>query len=410
VAVDPIDMMNTGSSYDRFLSIRTFGPLDGLRALSVIAVIWQHTSGRPGPEFFEKGYFGVDLFFAISGFLITTLLLRERRRNGHFSLPKFYIRRVFRIFPIYYLVLGVYVVLVLLTQRTTVTGQRFMDHLPWFATYTSNWVLGKTNGESVTFYFAWSLATEEQFYLFWPPLLALLLFLPGNRLVKPLAAIGILVVGSQLALATQPSFATAAERPMVILSSLALPILLGAALALVLDNRRGFERLAPALSHPASAPTLAGLILASLIVTTPEQLTQALMVLFVGALCLREKTLLHRPLMWAPLAYVGKVSYGIYLMHMLCANVVRRVIHEQVGIPLFALTVPVAVAVAGLSYRLVERPLLKLGHRWGSPGADHGQPGQQPVLVGPRVPPDPAVATDAHQSVASTEPLPRERP
>src|SRR5690606_25824375 len=92
-------------SYAAFQSTKTFGALDALRTFSVIAVIWHHTSGTPGPEFFQKGAFGVDFFFAISGFLITTLLLRERRRNGRISLRGFYIRRFFRIMPIYYLVL-----------------------------------------------------------------------------------------------------------------------------------------------------------------------------------------------------------------------------------------------------------------------------------------------------------------
>src|SRR5260221_295593 len=89
-----------------YLAIRTFGSLDGLRALSILAVVWHHT--QEGFHFLPiayRGFLGVDLFFMISGFLIVTLLLRERRRTGTISVKKFYIRRFLRIFPPYYAVL-----------------------------------------------------------------------------------------------------------------------------------------------------------------------------------------------------------------------------------------------------------------------------------------------------------------
>lgn len=356
-------MSDPAFGYEKFQSIRVFTALDGLRALSVIAVIWQHTSGWPGPEIFHKGYFGVDLFFAISGFLITTLLLREYSRNGRFSLPKFYLRRSFRIFPLYYAVLAMYIVLVHVVQHGTTQGKQFLHHLPSFLTYTSNWYLGKTNGNSVTFYFAWSLATEEQFYAFWPPLLALLLLLPGRPLMKAITALGILIVVSQSALAEGAT----SSLPITILASFALPILLGAGLAVALHDRRGFALLWRIFSPWLAAPICLILVLASLVVTTPEQLTQALMVCLVGCLCIRERTPLHPPLAWHPLAYIGKVSYAIYLMHMLCANAIRPILGRHVGILLFILTTALAIGVASISYRCFEKPLLRLGHRWGAP-------------------------------------------
>src|SRR5581483_9077803 len=122
------------ANFERFMAIRRFSALDGCRALSVIAVVWQHTSGSPGPSFLQKGFLGVDFFFAISGFLITSLLLRERDAVGAISLRKFYARRALRIFPLYYLALLIYLGLVAATRRHTPEGTQFFHHLPAFAT------------------------------------------------------------------------------------------------------------------------------------------------------------------------------------------------------------------------------------------------------------------------------------
>src|SRR5271168_3205722 len=113
-------------SHQNFLQVQTFGSLDGLRALSILGVIWAHawivspSYGRlEAIPILRMGGFGVDVFFAISGFLITTLLLRERHKSGQISLRAFYVRRTLRIWPLYYATLAFYIVLVLLFQRGT---------------------------------------------------------------------------------------------------------------------------------------------------------------------------------------------------------------------------------------------------------------------------------------------------
>jgi Acyltransferase family len=99
------------ADFDRFSAMHRFGALDGLRALSVIAVIWHHTSGMSGPAtaIAGKGYLGVDFFFAKGGFLITTLLVREQKATARISLRKFYARRTLRIFSLYYVTLLLYI-------------------------------------------------------------------------------------------------------------------------------------------------------------------------------------------------------------------------------------------------------------------------------------------------------------
>lgn len=357
------------ATYDGFQQTRYFSALDGLRALSVIAVIWQHTSGNPGPAFFSKGGFGVQCFFAISGFLITTLLLRERRRSGRISLKGFYIRRTLRIMPIYYLVLGAYVLLVVTLRRGTAEGEQFFDNLPAFLTYTSNWFVDLHAGNSVTFYFAWSLATEEQFYIFWPLLLIVSLLiarvLGRGGILVPIVALTIIIAVNQLALAAgSEGFAT------TVISSLALPILLSSALAVALDNQTVFNASAPVLSASWFAPAMLVGMLASLVWETPAQVTEVMLVLLVVALSVTEKTILHPALRWRPLVHIGIVSYGVYLMHMLCANVVRLVLDEEFGVALFACTTVLVIVVASVSYRIVESPLQRLGRRLtrGRPG------------------------------------------
>jgi peptidoglycan/LPS O-acetylase OafA/YrhL len=177
--------------HDEFLNTRTFHDLDGLRAISVIAVVWHHTAALAFPDVhvLQQGLYGVDFFFAISGFLITTLLLREHRRTGRISYRRFLGRRALRIFPLFYVVLATYVLLTIATRRGTPEATEFFHNLPAFATYTSNWFVDLEHGTSVTFYFAWSLATEEQFYLLWPPLLILLLARWRRSVVAPIVAV-----------------------------------------------------------------------------------------------------------------------------------------------------------------------------------------------------------------------------
>src|SRR5450432_1944217 len=96
------------SAHDDYLATRHFGALDGLRCLSIVPVVWHHCTPRPLPGLLGKGPAGVDLFFCISGFLITTLLLREKAVSGGIRLKNFYARRALRILPLYYAVLLAY--------------------------------------------------------------------------------------------------------------------------------------------------------------------------------------------------------------------------------------------------------------------------------------------------------------
>ena len=106
-----------------------FPLLDGLRFISITAVIWHHTAGNIYTGILWRGSEGVSPFFVISGFLITTILLRERSSTGAISAKRFYLRRVLRIFPAYYAILALYVVLVIVFERDSAEGNQFWRNL-----------------------------------------------------------------------------------------------------------------------------------------------------------------------------------------------------------------------------------------------------------------------------------------
>ncbi len=351
--------------YDTFRGITRFPALDGLRALAVVGVLWHHTGTAVRTGLEGRGEYGVDLFFAISGILITTLLLRERDGTGRVSLRNFYIRRSLRIFPLYYLVLAAYVVLTLAVQRHTPQGQAFFENLPAFLTYTSNWFVDLEAGESVTFYFAWSLATEEQFYLMWPPTLVLL-YAYSRRRTDWGAGLAVVVLIGISVVATAYRQAGVDALPVRMLASLSVPILAGAGLALILHRPRGFQLLAPLLARRASAFFWSLVSLAAVVVGLDRQFIGALFAVTVAAYCVRPTGVGYRVLTWRPLVVMGTVSYGMYLMHMLVANVIRKVIGQEFSPLLFVLTVLAATAVAWVVYRYVESPILRLKDRFGA--------------------------------------------
>src|SRR5882672_6455967 len=167
-------------SYAKFRQLRLFGSLDGLRAVSIIGVVWFHscwsTSYYPKLTtlpLLREGEWGVQIFFTISGFLITTLLVRERRESDEISIRNFYIRRSLRIWPLYYATIALYAVIMLFFDRGPGRASTFFHYLPGFLTYTYTWCI-TPNWPTGPFNLAWTLATEEQFYAFWPLVLQFL--------------------------------------------------------------------------------------------------------------------------------------------------------------------------------------------------------------------------------------------
>ncbi|MCW5944643.1 MAG: acyltransferase, partial [Cryobacterium sp.] len=159
-----------------------FAGLDGLRAIAVLSVVAYHLF----PGTLIGGYIGVDLFFVISGFLITALLLRQKESLGKIDLKGFWVRRARRLLPALFLLL-----IVICSVAAMVGGNVLIDlgrQILGAVTFSSNWlsILSEhsyfTESNPELFRNLWSLAVEEQFYLIWPLALLLLLLLPYRRL------------------------------------------------------------------------------------------------------------------------------------------------------------------------------------------------------------------------------------
>lgn len=337
--------------------------LDGLRGLAILPVIWHHATPRLLPGVLGKGAVGVDLFFALSGFLITTLLLRERRQRGHIQLPAFYARRSLRIFPLYYAVLGLYALRALQTQAGSATARHFLRGLPFHATYTANWFLDYAVPYPVMFAFSWSLCVEEQFYWIWPGLVALV----PNR-----ALLGGLMTGAVIVDALAEHAAFAAWLPpgslgLRMLTSFATPIGCGSIVALLLDAPRSFEIVRWLIGWRWAAPLLLLLSVGWLLVpATPYVSLSITLAALVGAVALRADNGLAWLLERAPLRKLGTLSYALYLLHITALGLVRRFLpqHQDEALVVFALGLPLSVVFAQAAHVAVERPFLRLRKRF----------------------------------------------
>lgn len=356
ISLDGSSTSGGDRSHTSYLSTKHFGSLDGLRALSILAVIWHHTAGATasGSVLPHFGAHGVTLFFAISGFLITTLLVREFARKGHIDLKAFYIRRSLRIFPAYYAVLCLYAIAVYLFESNSPDGLEFIRNLKYFATYTSN--IFVELDERVIFYFAWSLATEEQFYLVWPPLLILLA--SWSRAVAVLAFCLTALIATQL-------------WGINYLSLIPVAIVGGSLIALLLHQRQTYQALARVFAHTWSAPLALLTVVLSLVIDgIPTFVAHAACIALVTACIITEKHGLAAPLRLRALSFIGSISYGMYLLHMLCANSVEKLLQSVMtadpATVIFPLTVASSVAAATVSYYGFERRFLQLKAKYSS--------------------------------------------
>lgn len=350
--------------------------LDGLRALAVVGV-WLFHDGR-----LRGGYLGVDLFFVLSGFLITSLLLAEHRRAGRIDLGAFWIRRARRLLPALFLVLaGVIGYAFTLAAPTELDSVR-ADGLATLG-YVANWrsiasgldYWTSFGGARSPLEHAWSLAIEEQFYLLWPLLvLAVLRLTRGRRGALLAVCVGLALASAVSMVALFDPEDTA--RAYLGTDTRATALLVGAAFAC---------RAAPGrvLGRPGAVRwlDLAGLLaLAALAVAwvlldgkAPFLyhggfwLTQLAVLVLIVVATEAPTSRLSRALAWGPLVAIGRVSYGVYLWHWPVFVVLRP---ERVGaLDLFGvdglgLSLLRALATAALaiaSYRLVEQPIRARG-------------------------------------------------
>ena len=358
--------------------------LDGLRALAVMAVLVFHAD----PSWLPGGYLGVEVFFVLSGFLITTLLLREWRREGTISLTAFWGRRARRLLPALFVLLVATLSFALLFEADEVVRLR-KDTLAALA-YATNWFL--IFGDQP--YFAtierpsllqhlWSLAVEEQFYLLWPVAFVALMRVGGARLAFVITAGGAL--GSWLLGAWLWDPAGDPSRVYYGSDTRAGGLLAGAALAFALAGARvgtAHRRSWDIDMLGAGAIGALGLMAWQIEGTSPFlhrgglTLTAALTATLLFATVHPGANLLTRALEAPGLRWLGTRSYGIYLWHWPIFMVTRPGQDIDLeGAQLFALRLVLTLAAAGISYRLIEEPI-RLGAvaEWLRAFRDGGRP------------------------------------
>lgn len=349
--------------------------LDGLRGLAAVTIVFFHWS----PQRLPGGWAAVDLFFVLSGYLITAIILRNGDRPGF--LKTFYFRRGLRIWPIYYLtVLAVACLRIVLPQRIRWAG------LPYTLTYTqfaAKHVFRDLPDFSPLLWHTWTLAIEEQFYLLWP----LLLLGLGRRRLIPIAAACVvaavvgraggwnwiilgarcdaLALGGLLAaLLAEPATGT---RRSALRGSFATVVLACLAALVPIATRVG-------LNLPVGPPRWPGLTLLAI---------NGLWFGLVGLVVLYSGMPIVRFLRARPLAYLGRISYGLYLYHfvflMLTNEIIRANAWRADAVWTKAPAVAASFLVAVLSWKYVERPILRWRDRYdyqesSSPVSRHATP------------------------------------
>ena len=355
--------------------------LDGLRAIAIIGVLLYHS----GIDWMPGGFLGVDVFFVLSGFLITSLILEEYDRAGRVDFRRFYLGRARRLLPAVFVMLIVVGIAVLVFYRDALSA--FREDALATVLYLNNWwyiVVDQSYFESMgrppLLKHLWSLSVEEQFYLIWPAIALVLIRRGGRPLVRRVAILAALASTAWMAfIAIRGGYPIDADpsRAYFGTDSHSMGLLVGAALATVWRPGR------LSTSIPPSARTLVtgiGIAMVGVLVGfytlvgefTPWLYRGGFLALAVfTAVLIAAATHPASPLGPAlgigVLRYIGRRSYGVYLWHWPIFMVTRPGIDVPWSEPVaFFVRMTATFAIAELSYRLVEMPIRRgaLGAAW----------------------------------------------
>ncbi len=338
--------------------------LDGLRAFAVLVVMAHHAY----VPFFTGGALGVDVFFVLSGFLITSILLEEWERNSDIGLRRFYVRRVLRLFP----ALAAFLIFIQLYSLAFLRGARFWDTEKSIAAvlfYVANWVRAFELVNMGNLSHAWSLSIEEQFYLIFPLLLLLVLRARVERrwLFAGLVAAIVILALHRAFLWTGPASAARIYNGS---DTRFDELLTGCATAVGLDAGMFASAKMRTILRFALSPLILFVVLMIADPLSPERLCKfgwpAIELAVAGIilwLVLCAHSPLHKLLELRPAVWTGRISYGLYLWHV---PIVGRVggWHRFLG----PLTAPVGFAltfgVAAISYYVLELRFLRMKKRF----------------------------------------------
>lgn len=356
--------MSEAQRSDKATALGYMPQLDGLRAIAVAAVVVQHydlLNGAAG--------LGVHLFFVLSGFLITGILMQGREHiaagglRPSYVFRQFYIRRALRIFPLYYLVVFVGIL---------VNAEYARQYAPWLLTYTINLKMAAQGWYIGNFAHFWSLAIEEQYYLVWP---WLILLLPRRWLVP--AALAMTAAGplyrSYLVAGWEFWGSDATPLRDFIATPTALDSLgMGSLIAILVNRANGAEILRRWLRMPLAVGSILLAVALSILSSGRWGLIFAdtATAIFFGWLIYSASRgfsgLTGRGLSSAPLVFIGRISYGIYVYHPLVPATLKS-LGPRLGIVLptsvgasAALFTTLTVIIATISWYAFEKPMNEL--------------------------------------------------
>jgi peptidoglycan/LPS O-acetylase OafA/YrhL len=333
--------------------------LTGLRAVAIAIVVARHAGEVTSPAItaFAFGFAGVDIFFVLSGFLITSLLVGEWSRTGRISLPQFYIRRALRLLP----ALFAFLIVLLLFVSFQPAGSRrsLVEAAGLSAAFLGN--IAKTLNWVFPLPHMWSLGMEEQFYLVWPATLFALLFVGVRRG----AVITVALAGAALVVVSRVALAASGSASSVTLFYSPLHsdgLLIGCALGLayawhVIPTPESLRRLLGPAVLVAAAVFVFVSVRGAPYVTWGTTLGLTVIALasavFVYAAIDEKPVWPLRFLIWRPFTYLGEISYALYIWHFPVLHLwpTNKLLVEG--------RVVVAIVCAAASYELIEKPFLR---------------------------------------------------
>ncbi|MEI6413613.1 MAG: acyltransferase [Pseudomonadota bacterium] len=340
--------------------------LDGLRGIAVLAVMLFHAKA----PFMKGGFIGVDLFFVLSGFLITAILIREYDTNHHIHLKHFYLRRVLRLAPALMLLLLVHASLSLFFLDEAKAHSNLIDSLIALF-YASNWARAFNIHPPDLLGHTWSLSIEEQFYILWP--LMLLLFLRATDSRKKLfLTVVLLAVFSWVLRIFLASHGASVQRLYNGLDTRADALLIGCALGVALSSNLLSEKLQGMLSPlmkyatPLSALALIAIGHGSTwngryVYYWISFLVSLFSAILIFDVLMTKNAILKSILSHYFLVWTGSISYGLYLWHYPIYMTMKSYGFDRLSI--ITLGSAMTFLAASSSYYLMERPILKLKSR-----------------------------------------------
>ena len=347
--------------------------LDGVRAIAVTAVVVFHL----GATWLTGGFLGVDVFFTLSGFLITSILLTEFYARGRIDIKNFYLRRARRLLPALFTMLATITLLTWLFARDEM--YRLRGDVIAALTYCTNWTQIVWNrgyfdqlGRPSLLQHLWSLAVEEQFYVLWP-----LILVAGLAMRKRWGVLAIPVVLTAVSLVLMAGLFHAGQDPARVYygtDTHISPMLIGATLAIIVGMRRNAGLDQRTSRRPAHRrhrrphrPARSGLGRVHINYYSAGLYRGGYLLVGIGSAALiyaaaRAGTITARLLGWAPLVWIGQRSYAIYLWHWPILMLSRPGVDIHWPKPVVIVLQVAAMLIASdLSFRYIERPIRSRG-------------------------------------------------